>query len=260
MSEQKGKGQLSDVQMPFTSHLAELRARLIKSLVALAIAFAACYAMAEPIFAFLAAPLKTIPVAGLTLIGTAVTEAFFTKLKVSFVAALFIASPVLVWQAWQFVAPGLYDHEKRYSRSLFFVGTLFFAAGGLFCYSVVIEQGLSFLLHRYEVIGVVPMLRIGDYLSVVSRLVLAFGVMFELPVATYFLARVGLIDHKFLIRHSRYAIIALALLSALLTPPDLISQILLMIPLALLYLLSIGVAYGARWRMNRRERDAEWEE
>jgi sec-independent protein translocase protein TatC len=257
VSRQEGKGQPSDVQMPFTSHLAELRSRLIKSVAALAIAFAGCYALAEPIFTFLAAPLKQIPVTGLTLIGTAVTEAFFTKLKVSFVAALFIASPVLVWQAWQFVAPGLYDHEKHYSRSLFFVGTLFFAAGGLFCYTVVIEQGLYFLLYRYEVIGVVPMLRIGDYLSVVSRLVLAFGVMFEMPVVTFFLARIGLIDHRFLIRHSRYAVIALALLSAVLTPPDLISQILLMIPLALLYLLSIGVAYMARSRMNRLERNAE---
>ncbi|HSK30098.1 MAG TPA: twin-arginine translocase subunit TatC [Candidatus Limnocylindria bacterium] len=254
MSRQKGKGQVADVQMPFTSHLAELRARLVKSVVALAIAFAACYALAEQIFVLLAAPLKQIPVAGLTLIGTAVTEAFFTKLKVSFVAALFVASPVLLWQAWQFVAPGLYDHEKRYSRSLFFIGTLFFVAGGAFCYGVVIHQGLHFLLRRYEAIGVVPMLKIGDYLSVVSRLVLAFGVMFELPVVAFFLARIGLIDHRFLIRHSRYAVIALALLAAVLTPPDLISQVLLMIPLALLYLLSIGVAYLARWRMNRLDR------
>lgn len=257
MSREEGKGQLSDVQMPFTSHLAELRARLLKSVAALAIAFAACYALAEPIFAVLAAPLKQIPVAGLTLIGTAVTEAFFTKLKVSFVAGLFVASPVLVWQAWQFVAPGLYDHEKHYTRSLVIIGTLFFAVGGAFCYGVVIQHGLYFLLRRYEVIGVVPMLAIGDYLSVVSRLMLAFGVMFELPVIAFFLARIGLIDHRFLIRHGRYAVIAVAILSAILTPPDLISQVLLMIPLALLYLLSIAVAYLARWRMNRLERNAE---
>jgi len=104
---------------------------------------------------------------------------------------------------------------------------------------------------------VTPFLQIGDYLSVVSRFVLAFGVMFELPVIAFFLARIGLIDHRFLIQHSRYAAIAIALLAAVLTPPDLVSQVLLMIPLALLYLLSIGVAYIARWRMNRLERRME---
>jgi sec-independent protein translocase protein TatC len=257
VSEQEGKGQLTDVQMPFTSHLAELRTRLVRSVAAVAVAFFGCYTVAEQIFALLAAPLRRIPVMGLTLIGTAVTEAFFTKLKVSFVAALFVASPVLVWQAWQFVAPGLYEHEKRYTRSLVFFGTLFFAAGGVFCYQVVIQHGLYFLLRRYEAIQVVPLLQIGDYLSVVSRLVLAFGVMFELPVVAFFLARIGLIDHRFLIRHSRYALIAIALLAAVLTPPDLISQVLLMIPLTLLYVLSIAVAYVARWRMNRMERRTE---
>ena len=138
---------------------------------------------------------------------------------------------MLLWQAWQFVAPGLYEHEKRYTRSFVFVGSLFFCLGAAFCYAIVMQHGLSFLLHRYEVIDVTPMLQVGDYLSIVSRLVLAFGVMFELPVIAFFLARVGLIDHRFLIRHSRYALIAIALLAAVLTPPDLISQILLMVPL-----------------------------
>jgi sec-independent protein translocase protein TatC len=256
VSQSEGQGQIADAQMPFTSHLAELRSRLIKSTVAVALAFSASYAVVEDIFAVLAAPLRRIPVAGLTLIGTAVTEAFFIKLKVAFVAAVFLASPVLLWQAWQFVAPGLYEHEKRYTRSLVFVGTLFFAAGAMFCYEVVIQEGLFFLLRRYEALGVLPYLQIGDYLSVVSRLMLAFGVMFELPVIAFFLARIGLIDHRFLIRHSRYAIIAIALLAAVLTPPDLVSQVLLMVPLALLYLLSIAVAYVARWRMNRAERNA----
>jgi sec-independent protein translocase protein TatC len=116
---------------------------------------------------------------------------------------------------------------------------------------------LNFLLQRYEAIDVQPLLQIGDYLSLVSRLVLVSGVMFELPVLAFFLARVGVIDHRFLIRHSRYAVIALALLAAVLTPPDLISQVLLMAPLILLYGISIAAAYIARWRMNRLERGAE---
>ena len=111
--------------MPFTSHLAELRSRLIKSTIAVGLAFSASYVV-EDIFAVLAAPLRRIPVTGLTLIGTAVTEAFFTKLKVAFVAAVILASPIFVWQAWQFIAPGLYEHEKRYTRSLVFIGTLVF--------------------------------------------------------------------------------------------------------------------------------------
>jgi sec-independent protein translocase protein TatC len=243
--------------MPFTSHLAELRNRLIKSTLAVGIAFSACYSFVDQIFALLAAPLRRLQIPGLMLIGTAVTEAFFTKMKISFIAALIVASPVLLWQAWQFIAPGLYEHEKRYSRSFVLFGSFFFIGGAVFCYEIVIQQGLSFLLHRYEAINIQPMLQVGEYLSLVSRMVLAFGVMFELPVLTFFLARVGLIDHRFLLRQYRYAIIVIALLAAVLTPPDLVSQILFMVPLSLLYLISIAVAYLARWRMNRLERNAE---
>jgi len=252
-----GDGQPADVQMPFTSHLGELRARLIKSVLAVAVAFIGCFYYVDTIFAILAAPLRRLKIEGLTLIGTAVTEAFFTKMKIGFVAAVAVALPVLLWQAWQFVAPGLYEHEKRYTRSFVFVGSLFFCAGAAFCYVILIQQGLSFLLHRYEVIGVKPMLQVGDYLSTVSRMVMVTGAMFELPVVAFFTARIGLIDHRFLIRHSRYAVIAIGLLAAILTPPDLISQILLMVPLFVLYLLSIAVAYLARFRMNRLEQSTE---
>lgn len=252
----EGSGRASDVQMPFTSHLAELRNRLIKSVIAVALGFIACYAVVDEIFAVLAAPLRRLHIRGLVLIGTSVTEAFFTKMKVSFAAAVILASPVLLWQLWQFVAPGLYEHEKRYTKSFVFFGSLFFVAGAAFCYQIVIQLGLGFLLRRYEAIDIQPLLQVGDYLSTVSWWVIAFGTMFELPVLAFFLARVGIIDHHFLIRHSRYAIIAIALLAAVLTPPDLISQVLLMVPLALLYGLCIVVAYAARMRMNRLERNA----
>lgn len=248
MTTHQGDGQLADAQMPFTSHLGELRSRLVKCCLAIAAAFIGCFAAVEPIFAVLAAPLRRQQLAGLTLIGTAVTEAFFTKMKVAFIAAVIVALPVLLWQVWQFVAPGLYQHEKRYARSFVSFGCLFFLAGAAFCYEVVLQMGLGFLLHRYERIHVQPMIQVGDYLALVSRMVLAFGVTFQLPVAAYFLARVGLIDHRFLIRNSRYAVVAIAVLAAILTPPDLIAQILLMVPLALLYGVSIGVAYVARRR------------
>src|ERR1044072_4124064 len=106
--------------MPFPSHLGELRERLIKSVLAIAIAFAGCYYYVDTIFTVLAAPLRRLKIDGLTLIGTAVTEAFFTKMRIGFIAALAVALPVLLWQAWQFVAPGLYEHEKRYTRSFVF--------------------------------------------------------------------------------------------------------------------------------------------
>jgi sec-independent protein translocase protein TatC len=256
VSKRQGDGQLSDVQMPFTSHLAELRSRLLKSVLAVAVAFFACFAIADDIFAVLAAPLRRLNIRGLMLIGTAVTEAFFTKMKVSFVAAVILASPVLLWQLWQFIAPGLYEHEKRYTRSFVLFGSFFFIAGAAFCYFIVIQKGLAFLLSRYEAIDIQPLLQIGDYLSLVSRLVLAFGTMFEMPVLAFFLARVGIIDHRFLIRHSRYAIIAIALFAAVLTPPDVISQVLLMLPLIFLYAASIAVAFAARYRMDRLDREA----
>ena len=248
MSTSQGKGPSADVQMPFTSHLEELRSRLIKCCFAIGVAFLGCFAYAEEIFFVLVAPIRRVQVRGLMIIGTAVSEAFFTKMKVSFVAAIIVALPILLWHAWQFVAPGLYEHEKRYTRSFVLFGSFFFLAGAAFCYAIVLQLGLHVLLRRYEAIQVQPLIQMGEYLSLVSRLVLAFGLMFQLPVVAYFLARVGLIDHRFLIRHIRYAVIGIAILAAILTPPDLISQVLLMLPLALLYGASIGVAFFARRR------------
>ena len=132
--------------------------------------------------------------------------------------------------------------------ALCFLARSFFSQAWLFCYGVVLQKGLAFLLKRYQVLQIQPAIQIGDYLSMVARLELAFGVMFQLPVLTFFLARVGLVDHRLLIHYLGYAVIGMAIISAVLTPPDLISQILLMVPLSLLYGVSIGVAYVARPR------------
>ena len=232
--------------MPFTSHLDELRSRLMRSALAVGIGFLFCFYFADQIFFALAEPLRRLRIPDLTLIGTAVTEAFFTKMKISFFAAIIVALPVLLWEGWQFVAPGLYEHEKRYTRSFVFFGSFFFLAGVAFCYGIVLQKGLAFLLKRYQVLQIQPAIQIGAYLSLVTRLVLAFGLMFQLPVLTFFLTRVGLIDHRLLIHYFGYAVIGMAIVSAVLTPPDVISQILLMIPLTLLYGVSIGVAYAVR--------------
>lgn len=237
-----------DVRMPFTAHLEELRSRLIKSGLALIGAFALSFVYAEPIFSLLTSPLLEAQTPGLALIGTGVTDAFFTKIKVAFIAAIIVASPVLLWQTWQFIAPGLYPHEIRYARYFVFFGTFFFLLGAWFCYEVVFRFGYAFFLRRYEAMGIRPAIRISEYLSFSARLLLAFGAAFEMPVAAYFLGRIGLVDHGLLLRQFRYALVLIFILAAILTPPDIVSQILLAVPLTALYGLSILAAYLGRRR------------
>ncbi len=239
---------MADVELPLTEHLDELRRRLVRALLATLVAFAFCYPNSEAIFTFLLEPLHEAAAGQpdgdtLSLIGTGVAEAFFTRLKVSFFAAIFVALPVILYQAWMFVLPGLKTVEARYARGFVIVGTAFFLAGAWFCYDVVFSFGFPFFLDEYRRIGIDPAIRISEYLSFSSRLLLAFGITFELPVATFFLARVGLVTHLTLIRYGRYAFLGTFVLAAILTPPDVVSQILMAGPLLLLYCLSIGVAY-----------------
>ncbi len=236
---------MADVEMPLTEHLEELRWRIAKALLAIAIGFALSYGFASELFAFLLAPLEAAAgELGVKRIGTGVAEAFFTKLKVAAIAGVFLASPAVLFQAWQFVAPGLHEHEKRYVVPFVVFGTFFFVAGAAFCYALVFQVGYGFFLRQYRTISIEPTIRISEYLSFSSRLLLAFGVTFELPVVAFFLARVGLIDHRTLIRPWRYALIGIFVIAAVLTPgPDVASQLLLALPLVLLYGVSIGVAY-----------------
>lgn len=238
-----------DVKMPLTSHLQELRWRLIKSLIAITIGFLASYNFADFLFEFLTRPLLGLNLAGaegdtVHLIGTGVVEAFFTKLKVSLIAALFLASPMILYQIWQFVAPGLYDTEKRYARPFVFFGTFFFVSGAWFCYAMVLPVGYRFFIAEYATIHVSPEIRISEYLSFTARMLLAFGGTFELPVITFFLARLGFVTHGMMLRTVRYAILVIFIVAAVLTPgPDVASQLLMAGPLLVLYGLSIGVAY-----------------
>lgn len=230
--------------MPLTAHLEELRWRLVKALLAVGVAFVAVYNVSDLLFALLTRPLLALQEDAVQLIGTGVTEAFFTKLKVSFIAAVFVASPVIFYQGWMFVAPGLYDAEKRYARPFVFFATIFFLLGAAFCYVVVLPVGYRFFLAEYATIGVSPSIRISEYLSFTARMLLAFGVTFELPVVTFFLARLGVVTHRTMLGYFRYAVLAIVILAAVLTPgPDVASQMLMAGPLLVLYVLSIGVAY-----------------
>ena len=239
-----------DVKMPLTAHLEELRWRIIKALAAITVGFIASYNFTDTLFEVLARPLLTINAGAdangrvVTLIGTGIGEAFFTKLKVALIAAIFVASPVVLYQIWQFVAPGLYDTEKRYARPFVFFGTFFFVAGATFCYFLVLPVGYRFFMDQYGTIGVEPQIRISEYVTFTARMLLAFGVTFELPVFTFFLARVGVVTHRMMLRTARYAVLVIFIVAAMLTPgPDVASQLLMAGPLLVLYALSIGVAY-----------------
>ncbi len=244
---------MSEATMPLTAHLEELRSRIIRSLIAVGLGFAVTYNFADALFAILTRPLMEAG-ESVQLIGTGVAEAFFTKLKVSMIAALFVASPVIFYQIWQFVAPGLYDREKRYARPFVVFATLFFILGAVFCYFVVFPLGYAFFVEQYKTIGVAPAIRISEYLSFTARMLLAFGITFEMPVVTFFLARVGMVTHKTLFAFGRYAVLVIFILAAVLTPPDAASQVLMAAPLLVLYGISIGVAYAfGREREQPRE-------
>ncbi|MCW5892932.1 MAG: twin-arginine translocase subunit TatC [bacterium] len=230
--------------MPLTAHLEELRTRLIRIMIGAFIGFGVCYGFSEHLVAFLTEPLTALAPQDAIVIGTGVTDAFFTKLKVSFIGGIFVASPWVFFQLWAFVAPGMYEKEKRIALPFSFAATVFFVAGAAFCYQLVLPVAFSFFLNEFGSVGIAPQIRITEYLTFVSRMLLAFGVTFELPVVTFFLARIGLVTHQTLIAYTRYAIVAIFIVAALLTPgPDIASQLLMATPLLVLYGLSIGVAY-----------------
>jgi sec-independent protein translocase protein TatC len=238
---------MADVELPLTGHLAELRRRLARALLAVAAAFAATYPNSAWLFDLLEHPLRESAKTSnleFQIVGTGIAEAFFTRLGVSLVAAVFVALPIILYQLWRFVAPGLEEREVRYAKWFVLFGTLFFLAGAAFCYSFVFPVGFPFFLQEYADIGVDPVLRISEYLSFTSRMMLAFGVTFELPVVIFFLARAGLVTYRQLLDFSRYAVLVIFVVAAVLTPtPDAASQLMMAVPLIVLYVISIGVAY-----------------
>jgi sec-independent protein translocase protein TatC len=230
-------------RMPLVEHLKELRTRVIRALIAVGVGFAIAYAICDQIFAALTLPLREVAHGRLLLIGTGVGEAFFTKIKVALIAGLFIASPAVFYEVWKFVAPGLYDSERKLARPFVIFSTLFFVAGGYFCWAVVFKVGFAFFINQYASIQVTPTIRISEYLAFASKLLLAFGLTFEMPILALFLTRLGLIDYRMMLHYFRYAVLIIFIIAAALTPPDMVSQFLLAIPLLALYGLSIGVSY-----------------
>jgi sec-independent protein translocase protein TatC len=250
--------EIDDTQAPLLDHLIELRRRLLWSLAALVVAFAGCLYFARPILGFLVAPLKA---AGqVTIINTAVTGGFIVELKVAFFAALMIAFPVIANQLWQFVAPGLYRKEKRALLPFLLATPLLFIAGACMAYFIAIPVALKFLLgFQGELAGGVQqqaLPEVNEYLKFVMQFIFGFGLSFLLPVLLMLLEHAGIVTYEQLKGAWRYAVVGAFALSAVLTPPDVGSQLLLAVPLVGLYFLALVAIWFTR---RRRERGTESE-
>ena len=229
-------------KIPFTSHLEELRRRLIISFIAVGIGFVLSYGFKEKLFQILTRPLISVMKTGDKLIFTGLPEAFFTYLKVAFLSGIILATPIIFYQFWVFVAPGLYHKEKRLMVPIVFLSTLFFVGGSFFGYFIVFPYGFKFFLgFASETIRPLPSMR--EYLSFASKLLLAFGVVFELPLVITFLAKLGIVSVSFLKKNRKYALLLFFVGAAILTPPDVVTQVMMALPLMVLYEISI---IGAR--------------
>jgi len=233
-------------EMTFLDHLEELRRRLIRSFIAVIVGAIIAYYFSDWLINGVTVPLKDVGV-----YFKAPAEAFMTHIKISLLAGVIIACPVILYQAWMFIGPGLMKSEIRIVFPIVLSSTIFFIVGGAFCFFYVVPLTIKVLL-QFGTETMKPMIMIGDYISFVGTLVLAFGLIFELPVAAYILGRMGVIDHRMLGRVRRYAIVGILVVAAVLTPPDVISQMFMAVPLYLLYEISILVVWMTA-RKNRRD-------
>ncbi|GAB5388061.1 MAG: twin-arginine translocase subunit TatC [Alphaproteobacteria bacterium] len=259
---------IDPTEMPLTAHLAELRMRLIWCVVGMVAAFFVCFYYAAPLFTFLTQPLCQIwpSEQSCKLIYTGLTEKFFSEVKIAFYGALYVAFPLIATQLWLFVAPGLYKKEKAAFLPFLIATPVMFTAGAAFVYYLVMPVAWSFFLsfqsgsagptpEETAALTVELLPRVMEYLDLCLKLIMAFGVAFELPVLLTLLARVGIIDTAWLKSNRKYAIVLAFVAAAILTPPDPLSQIALAIPIILLYEGSIWAAA----LMSRKDRKASEE-
>lgn len=222
-------------------HIADLRKRLVISSLTVIAMFFVCFSFYEPILTWMMVPVEAVLPKNSQMVAVEIQETFFTALKVAFFAGFIVSLPVIFWQLWLFLAPGLYDHEKKLVIPFVFFATLMFLMGASFAYYIVVPVGFEFLINfGSTVVTILP--SIGKYVGFFTKLLIGFGISFELPVITFFLAKIGLVNDKMLKDFFRYAVVLIFIVAALLTPPDVISQLLMAAPLLLLYGVSIYIA------------------
>lgn len=235
---------IEEEKSPFTEHLTELRDRLIRCFIAVGVGFVLAYFFKEKLFQLLIAPLVQVmgEFENTKIIFTGLPEAFFTYLKVSLLAGIVLSTPVLFYEFWMFVSPGLYRSEKKYFIPIVLLSLIFFILGSSFGYFIVFPYGFEFFLSfSTDVIQAMPSMR--EYLTFASKMLLAFGFVFELPLVLTFMARMGIVTVPFLKKNRKYALLLFFVGAAMITPPDVVTQVMMALPLMILYEISI---IGAR--------------
>ena len=240
-----GQGPEDDIHLSLRDHLVELRKRLKWAILWLGVGFCAAYYWSQPIFQILMRPvLAALPEGEKALHYSSSIEPFLIYLKVALYAGLFIACPAILWQLWAFVAPGLYRKEKRAILPFVLAATGFFIAGGLFCYLVILPPAFQFLIQSAGPEDIKPVLMMDDQLGLVMMLIIAFGLIFELPLILTFLTMIGVVDHRFLGKYRRHAIVLNTIVAAIVTPTgDPFNLALMAVPMMLCYELGVLGSY-----------------
>lgn len=249
-----GKGPINDPKMPLTEHLRELRKRMVYIMIGVGVVFLIAWGFREYILEFVKGPIyRSGAMDGFKFQFDTLTDPFFTHMKASFFAAIFLTFPLILAQLWLFVGPGLYKQEKTVMWPFLLVSYPLFVGGASFCYWFVFPLAIEFLVQFDP--SLEPSLRIGDYLSFTLRLLFVFGLVFEMPLVSLLLTRMGLLTPEFLSKNRRFAIVIVFVVAAILTPPDVFTQMLLAVPLIVLYEISIIVSRLTRVRKTAAAKD-----
>jgi sec-independent protein translocase protein TatC len=246
----------NDEKQPFMSHLEELRKRLVICAISVGIGFVIAYFFAEQLFQILILPLKQNMKEGQQLIFTNLPEMFFAYLKTALVTGILASAPIIFYQLYKFVAPGLYRHERSLVVPFVISSTLLFVGGSLFGYFIVFPFGFRFFLgFANESIQALPSVK--EYFSFAIKLLFAFGLVFELPVVAFFLGKMGIVTPELMRKKRKYAILLTFAMGAILTPPDIVTQCMMAGPLIILYEISILVVRMARRKKEEKEKEIE---
>ncbi|MDH7512141.1 MAG: twin-arginine translocase subunit TatC [Clostridiales bacterium] len=251
------KGKKSPDEMTFLEHLEDLRKRIFYSFIAIFVAVIPAWIFSQDVYKILARPVTQFLPEGTRLAFTGLTEPFMLYLKVSFLTALFVASPFIFLQLWYFVAPGLYQKEKKYVIPFVSLMSLFFSAGALFGYFVVFPWACRFFLNLGQ--DFMPVITVNAYFSLAIKILIGIGLVFELPTLVFFLSRMGIITSRWMIKNFKYAVLSIFVIAAVITPtPDMVTQSILAAPMLLLYGVSILIAFlFGKERIRRKQKPGE---